>query len=100
MPYHADQGDARTLGIPSMKKLIMSNRMAQVVIAVAIGAIIGFLVFTISQLTGRNLYIILGGLAGAALAILLQRYWRRVQLTEVKITIPQVSELTFVVNNE
>jgi len=83
-----------------MMKLIMSNRVAQVVIAAATGVIIGFLVFAISQVTGRNLYIILGGLAGAALALLLQRYWRRVQLTEVKITIPQMSELTFVVNND
>ncbi len=72
----------------------------QVVIAAAIGAIVELVVFTISQVTARNLYIILGGLAGAALALVLQRYWLAVQLTEVKITIPQVSEMTFVVNND
>ena len=51
----------------------------QVVIAAAIGAIVELVVFTISQVTARNLYIILGGLAGAALALVLQRYWLAVQ---------------------
>ena len=56
--------------------------------------------FTIARVTGRNLYIIIGGVAGAAAVLVLQQYWRTALLTEVKITVPQVSELTFVVNNE
>ena len=32
--------------------------------------------------------------------LVLQLYWRTARLTEVKITVPQVSELTFVVNND
>jgi hypothetical protein len=65
-----------------------------------IGAIVGLVVFTIAQVPGRNLYIIIGAAAGAAAVLVLQQYWRAAQLTEVKITVPQVSELTFVVNND
>lgn len=32
--------------------------------------------------------------------LVLQQYWQAVQLTEVKIAVPQVSELTFVLNND
>ena len=31
---------------------------------------------------------------------MLQQFWRTARLTEVKVTVPQVSELTFVVNND
>jgi hypothetical protein len=57
-------------------------------------------VFTIAQVTGRNLYIIIGGVAGATAVLVLEQYRRTAQLTEVKITVPQVSELKFVVNND
>jgi hypothetical protein len=79
---------------------IMNKRTAQVAIAAIIGAIAGFIVYTISRVTGRNLYIIIGAVAAGAAVFLLQRFWRTVQLTEVKITVPQVSELTFVVNDD
>jgi hypothetical protein len=83
-----------------MLKSMMSKRSAWIIIAAAIGAIVGFGVYTISQVKGRNLYIIIGAVAAAAAVFLVQRYWRTAQLTEVKITVPQVSELTFVVNND
>ena len=83
-----------------MTKLILNKRIAQLAVAAVIGAIVGLVVFTIAQVTGRNLYIIIGGVAGAAAVLVLQQYWRTAQLTEVKITVPQVSELTFVVNND
>lgn len=83
-----------------MKKAILNNRIAQIITAGAIGALVGFVVFIIAQVTGRNLYIILGGIAGAAAVLVLQQFWRTAQLTEVKVTVPQVSELTFVVNND
>ena len=83
-----------------MTKLILNKRIAQIAAAAVIGAIAGLVVFTIARVTGRNLYIIIGGVAGAAAVLVLQQYWRTALLTEVKITVPQVSELTFVVNNE
>jgi len=83
-----------------MIRPIFNKRSAQIVAATVVGSIVGLVVFTIAQVTGRNLYIIIGAAAGAAAVLLLQKYWRAVQLTEVKITVPQVSELTFVVNND
>lgn len=83
-----------------MTRPILNKRLAQVAGAAVAGAIAGLVVFTITQVTGRNLYIIVGGVAGTAAVLVLQLYWRTAQLTEVKITVPQVSELKFVVNNE
>ena len=83
-----------------MIRPIFSKRSAQIAAAAVIGAIAGLVVFTVAQITGRNLYIIIGAVAGAAAVLVLQQYWRTAQLTEVKITVPQVSELTFVVNND
>ncbi len=81
-------------------KRLLSGRFAQVLLAVIIGAITGLIVFSITRITGRNLFAITGGIAGAATILVLQLYWRTARLTEVKITVPQVSELTFVVNND
>jgi len=83
-----------------MKNLITCRLVGQLIAAAAIGAIVGFVVYTISRVTGRNLYIILGAIAAAAALLVLQRYWRTAQLSEVKITVPQVAELTFVVNDD
>ena len=73
---------------------------ARVVTAMAVGAATGLLVFSITQVTGRNLFLITGGLAGVLTVLVFQVYGRAAQLTEVKVTVPQVSELTFVVNND
>jgi uncharacterized membrane protein YeaQ/YmgE (transglycosylase-associated protein family) len=81
-------------------KSISSKRIYQIIAAAAVGAVVGLVVFTVSQITGRNLYIIIGAVAGAAAVLVLQQFWRTAQLTEVKVTVPQVSELTFVVNND
>src|SRR5262249_45977068 len=86
--------------IPTMIKSILSKRLTQIAAAAVVGAIAGLVIFTIAQVTGRNFYIIIGAIAGAAAVFVLQQYWRTGQLTEVKIKGPQVSELTFVVNNE
>jgi hypothetical protein len=83
-----------------MIKSVLNRRINQIVAAAAIGAIAGFAAFTVSQVAGRNFYIIIGGVAGAAAVLVLQQFWRTAQLTEVKVIVPQVSELTFVVNND
>jgi hypothetical protein len=85
--------------VTSLKGLL-SRLWAQVILGVVVGVVTGLVVFGITRVTGRNLYIIAGGVAGAAAVLALQLYRRTAQLTEVKITVPQVSELTFVVNNE
>ena len=79
---------------------ISRKRITQIVVAALIGAVAGLIVFSISRVTGRNFYVIIGGVAGAAAVFVLQQYWQTARLTEVKITVPQLSELTFVVNND
>lgn len=81
-------------------KRLWTGRFIQVLLAVIIGAVTGLIVFSITRITGRNLFLITGGIAGAAAILVLQLYWRTARLSEVKITVPQVSELTFVVNND
>lgn len=83
-----------------MIKPILNRRSTQIAAAAVLGALIGLVVFTVARITGRNLHVIVGGVAGVGVALVLQQYWRTAQLTEVTITVPQVSELKFVVNNE
>jgi hypothetical protein len=83
-----------------MKNLITSRRVVLIAVAAVIGAIAGFVVFAVSQVTGRNLYIIIGAVAGAAAVFVPLRYWRNVQLTQVTTTVPLLGELTFAINND
>lgn len=83
-----------------MFRTISRTRAAQAIAAAFIGALAGLVVFTIAHITGRNLYIVIGGVAGATAVIVLQQYLRTTQLTEIKVSVPQISELTFVVNND
>ncbi|MET9624736.1 hypothetical protein ABZZ37_28755 [Streptomyces sp. NPDC006464] len=53
-----------------------------------------------TQVTSRSLFVITGGIAGAAAVLVVQWYQRTARLTEVKVTVPQLSELTFTVNND
>ncbi|HEV2373283.1 MAG TPA: hypothetical protein VGS19_14055 [Streptosporangiaceae bacterium] len=81
-------------------KLLLTSRAAQFVVAAIAGAVAGLVVYSISSLTGRNLFLITGCVAGVIAVLAIQFYRRAAQLTEVKVVIPQFSELTFVVNNE
>ncbi|MEU4463566.1 hypothetical protein AB0G20_07620 [Streptomyces sp. NPDC024017] len=66
----------------------------------AIGAGLGLGVYAVSNAGGTYLFAITGGLTGAVVAIGLDAYRRAGRLTEVRVTVPQLSELTFVVNND
>ena len=65
-----------------------------------VGALAGLVVFGISRLTGAAFDVLVGGLAGGAAAYVLRSYIGRARLTSLKITVPQISELTFVVDDE
>jgi hypothetical protein len=67
---------------------------------VLIGAAAGLVVFGVTRLSGRNLFVVTGAFAGAVSVLAFQVYGRAARLTEVRVTVPQLSELTFVVNNE
>jgi hypothetical protein len=64
------------------------------------GAILGLAAFGLSRLTGAALFILVGALAGVGAVFLLRPYIGRARLTSLKITVPQVSVLTFVVDDE
>ncbi|MEU6370979.1 hypothetical protein ABZ876_36100 [Streptomyces sp. NPDC046931] len=68
--------------------------------AVVVGAATGLAVFSVTRVSGRNLFLITGGLAGALAVVILQVYGRAARLSEVTVRVPQISELTFVVNND
>ncbi|MDQ8707113.1 hypothetical protein RCO28_32260 [Streptomyces sp. LHD-70] len=51
-------------------------------------------------MTSRTLFVVAGGVVGAVTVLAVQWYRRLARLTEVKVTIPQLSELTFAVNND
>jgi hypothetical protein len=71
-----------------------------VVVGMVAGALAGLAAFGISRLTGAAFYVLVGALAGAAAAYVFRSYIGRARLTSLKITVPQVSELTFVVDDE
>jgi len=81
-------------------KTFARSRITQLLLAAVSGTIVGLVIFGITRVTGRNLFIVTGAIAGVAAVLVIQVYRRAAQLTEVKVTIPQFSELTFVVNNE
>ncbi|MEW2398593.1 hypothetical protein [Streptomyces sp. NPDC046862] len=79
---------------------LLRGRTTRLLTAMVIGALTGVVVFAITQVTGRNLFIITGAIAGAVAVTVLQLYGRSARLAEVKVTVPQISEFTFVVDND
>lgn len=69
-------------------------------VAAGSGALVGVLVYLLRGVGGYPLYLLVGVLGGVATASLLQLYIRSVSLTEIKVNVPQLSQLTFVVNND
>jgi hypothetical protein len=78
----------------------LPGRSARLTAAALVGALVGLLAYALTQLSGRNLFLITGALAGLVAVTVLEFYNRMARLTQVKVRVPQVSELTFVVNNE
>lgn len=75
-------------------------RGIRLLVAAVMGAIVGLGVYALTRVGAQGLYLATGALAGALAAVAVQVYNRAARLTEVKITVPQFSELTFVVNDE
>jgi hypothetical protein len=79
---------------------ILGSALLRLVAATAVGALTGLVLFSLTQVTSRSLFVITGGVAGAVAVLVVQWYQRTARLTEVKVAIPQLSELTFTVNND
>ncbi len=65
----------------------------------AIGSVVGVAAYSISQTGGQWLSVVVGGVAGAAIALGADLYRRSVQLTEVRLVLPG-SEMTFKANTD
>lgn len=79
---------------------IMRVRVVRLLVAALAGTAAGFVVYQLTRLSGLPLFLLTGAIAGTAAAAVLQAYRRTARLTEVKLTIPQVSVLTFAVNDD
>jgi hypothetical protein len=76
------------------------SRWGPVVGGLLVGAVLGVVVYYGSKLSGLVLFALVGAVVGIVLAILANGYRRTTRLTNVVVTIPQLSELHFVVDNE
>ncbi|WP_142212517.1 transmembrane 9 family protein [Streptomyces sp. SLBN-118] len=79
---------------------VLRTPVARLLFSVLIGAATGFALFGVTRLSGRDLFVVTGGIAGAASVLMFQVYGRAARLTEVTVTVPQFSQLTFMVNDE
>src|SRR5690348_11952809 len=79
---------------------LLHNRTSRVGLSMIVGALIGLCVYAISRTGGTSLFAVTGALTGVLVAVGLDAYRRSARLTEVKVTVPHISELTFVVNND
>lgn len=79
---------------------VFRSRTGRLAVAALCGALLGLLVYGLRDIEDRVLYLLVGALVAAAIAAVVELYRRHVDLTEVKISLPQVSQLTFVVDND
>lgn len=79
---------------------ISSSRTLRVVVSALTGCGAGIALYGLSQINSSYAFAIAGATAGVLVALGIDIYKRTARLTEVRITVPQLSELTFVVNND
>jgi hypothetical protein len=78
------------------------QRWFAVIVGLLLGALVGLAVYGGSRLTGVSLYVLCGTVAGGVAALAFYGYSRAVHLTELTVSIPHLTDLTFAVtpNNE
>jgi hypothetical protein len=80
-----------------MRQRRVVNRWLALIIGLVAGAVVGLSVYWGSQLTGAALYTLCGTVAGGVAALVIFTYWRAVSLTELTVSIPNLTDLTFAV---
>ena len=77
---------------------------AVLIIGTIIGALVGWLVFSVSILKGKSLFLVGGGLIGLIVSALLVAYTTRrfgaLALSEITVSVPEFAEMKFAVNSE
>ncbi len=73
------------------------------IVGTALGALIGWLVFSVSTLSGKPLFVVEGGLIGLVVSAVFIGYTRRsdtLALSEITVSVPEFAEMKFAVNSE
>src|SRR5690606_688170 len=78
----------------------LRTRTARILFGLAMGAGVGVAFYYARQLQGVGLFLLTGAVAGAVAAVVEHGYRQNAQLTEVVVTVPQLSELRFVVTKD
>lgn len=78
----------------------MRSRSARILFGLIIGALVGLAIFYARQLQGPGLFLLTGAAGGAVAAVVEHGYRRSAQLAEVTVSVPQLSELRFVVTKD
>jgi len=69
-----------------------------------VGALVGWLVFSVSILKGKSLFLVGGGLIGLVVSALFVAYTTRrfgaLALSEITVSVPEFAEMKFAVNSE
>ncbi|MGC5568280.1 hypothetical protein ACPYPG_36315 [Streptomyces sp. FR-108] len=79
---------------------VSNTRALRVGVFALTGCGAGIALYGLSQINSSYAFAIGGAAAGVLVALGIDIYRRTARLTEVRITVPQLSELTFVVNND
>lgn len=79
---------------------MIARRLFRFALAASAGALAGLVVYALSSLRGYSLHVASGVLVGLAIAGILEISSRRLNLAEVSLSVPQLTRLTFVVDDE
>ncbi|PRX22178.1 hypothetical protein CLV67_105355 [Actinoplanes italicus] len=80
-----------------MRQRWVYTRWFALIAGLMIGAVVGLAVYWASTLTGVALYTLCGTVAGGLAALAIYTFWRSVHLTELTVSIPNMTDLTFAV---
>lgn len=79
---------------------LRGSRGARIVGGSLVGAVIGFVLFSVLRLGGVIQFVAAGTLIGLFVTAIVDRGYRDTRLSQVQLTVPQFSSMTFVVNAE
>lgn len=80
--------------------ILLAGGRRLIIVAAAGGALSGLALFGVTQLSGMSLFATLGALAAMTAAIGARALRPKAHLSEIKIVVPQFSELTFIVDDQ
>jgi hypothetical protein len=83
-------------GDDNMLRLTRGSR-TKMALGLIVGGLVGALIFWASALHGLGLFVLAGATAGASAGFFAHFYGRNVELRDVTITVPHLSELHFAV---